>query len=73
MVLRYSLWWVVFSINVLLLEINIHTQLQALKHITESGSSAIDLVMNNNNVVKYPVDAKSFVFELHSCAAESVL
>lgn len=35
-----------------------------------TGSSAFDLVMNNKNVVKYPVDAKSFVFKLHNFATE---
>lgn len=39
----------------------------------ESGSSAFDLVMNNKNVVKYPVQAKSFVFEPRSFATEYML
>lgn len=36
----------------------------------ETGSSAFDLVMNNKNVVKYPADAKSFVFKLHNFVTE---
>lgn len=38
----------------------------------ETGSNAFDLVMNNKNVVKYPVDAKSFVFKCHNFATEYV-